>query len=66
MYSLMYAIGFLCLLRSDEILNIKVEHIQLLDEETGEIQLTLPFRKTHQVGGKQLRGVRDFSLNNSQ
>jgi hypothetical protein len=49
-----YTISFLCMLRFDEVLKIEAHHIEVLDEtgETGEIRLTLPFRKTHQTGGK--------------
>lgn len=46
-----YTIAFLCLLRSDEVLKICHEHV-LLDKENLTITLTLPFRKTHQDGGK--------------
>lgn len=45
-----YTIAFLCLLRSDEVLKIRREHVVL--EEDDSITLTLPFRKTHQDGGK--------------
>jgi hypothetical protein len=49
-----YTIAFLCMLRFDEVLRIEAHYIEVLDghEETGEIRLTLPFRKTHQNGGK--------------
>lgn len=49
-----YTIAFLCLLRSDEVLKIRREHLVLSDPVDGEIPtvtLTLPFRKTHQDGG---------------
>ncbi|KAF8812056.1 hypothetical protein BYT27DRAFT_7088146 [Phlegmacium glaucopus] len=45
-----YTISYLCLLRIDEVLKIRREHIKL--EEEGKVTLTLPFRKTHQFGGK--------------
>ena len=45
-----YTISFSCLLRIDEVLKIRREHIRL--EEDGKVILTLPFRKTHQFGGK--------------
>jgi len=48
-----YTISFLCLLRSDEVLKIRREHVELL-EGPKRIKLTLPFRKTHQGGGKVL------------
>ena|ERR1022692_4179642 len=49
-----YTISFLCMLRFDEVLRIEAHHIEVMEghEETGEIRLTLPFRKTHQNGGK--------------
>lgn len=44
------------MLRFDEVLRIEAHHIEVIDltRETGEIKLTLPFRKTHQTGGKLL------------
>ena len=53
---LMYAISFLCLLRSDEVLRIERRHIRR--EKIGQrsiVELTLDFRKTHQTGGKVLK-----------
>jgi integrase len=47
-----YIIMFLCLLRVDEVLKIKMEHIVFEDRK---VILTLPFRKTHQFGGKCLQ-----------
>jgi hypothetical protein len=49
-----YTLAFLCMLRFDEVLRIKAHHIEVIDTtgETGEIKLSLPFRKTHQTGGK--------------
>ena len=47
-----YTIAFLCLLRSDEVLQIKREHVKL---EGDKIILTLPFRKTHRDGGELLQ-----------
>jgi hypothetical protein len=44
-----YTVMFVCLLRVDEALKIKMEHIVF---EDGKVILTLPFRKTHQFGGK--------------
>lgn len=44
-----YTIAFMCLLRVDEVLKIRMEHIEF---EPGKMILTLPFRKTHQFGGK--------------
>jgi len=44
-----YTVMFLCLLRVDEALKIKMEHIVFEDRK---VILTLPFRKTHQFGGK--------------
>ena len=44
-----YTVMFICLLRVDEVLKIKMEHIVLEDRK---VILTLPFRKTHQFGGK--------------
>src|ERR1700679_2661447 len=44
-----YTAMFVCLLRVDEVLKIKTEHIVF---EDGKVILTLPFRKTHQFGGK--------------
>ena len=47
-----YTIAFICLLRSDEVLKIRREHIEFVKEDN-DIQymvLTLPFRKTHQDG----------------
>jgi hypothetical protein len=46
-----FTVMFLCLLRVDEVLKIKMEHIVLEDRK---VILTLPFRKTHQLGGKFL------------
>ena len=44
-----YTVMFICLLRVDEVLKIKMEHIVLEDRK---VILTLPFRKTHRFGGK--------------
>jgi len=60
MIQAIYIISFLCLLRFDEVLKIQAHHIEVLDEETGEISLRLPFRKTHQFGGKSMVFIRDF------
>ena len=50
-----YLIAFLCLLRFDEVLKIQAHHLEVVDEGKGEIKLTLPFRKTHKLGGMLLR-----------
>lgn len=49
---LAYSLSFICLLRSDEVLKIKMEHIKLICE-SGKVYLVLnlPFRKTAQYGG---------------
>jgi hypothetical protein len=44
-----YTVMFVCLLRVDEVLKIKTEHIVFEDRK---VILTLPFRKTHQFGGE--------------
>lgn len=51
MLQCIYILSFLCLLRSDEALHIRWEHLDLYDKATGKMKLTLPFRKTHQYGG---------------
>ncbi|CAA7269937.1 unnamed protein product [Cyclocybe aegerita] len=48
--SAIYAITFLCLLRSDEVLKIRREYIEF---NKNGVTLTLPFRKTHKDGGIQ-------------
>ena len=51
---LIYSLAFLCLLCSDEVLNLRVENIELYkDTKTGEdaLKVTLPYRKTAQTGG---------------
>ena len=47
-----YTIAFICLLRSDEVLKIRREHIEFVKEDNNNqyMVLTLPFRKTHQDG----------------
>jgi len=49
-----YTIAFICLLRSDEVLKIRRDHIEFVkeDDEIQYMVLTLPFRKTHQDGRK--------------
>jgi integrase len=47
-----YTISYLCLLRINEVLKIRREHIKF--EDNGKVTLTLPFRKTHQFGGRYL------------
>jgi hypothetical protein len=51
MLQCIYTIAFLCLLRFDEVLKIESHHLEVMDEATGEIKLSLPFRKTHKYGG---------------
>jgi len=46
-----YTIAFICMLRSDEVLKTQMEHLEILPMK---VILTLPFRKTHQFGGKFL------------
>jgi hypothetical protein len=53
MLILIYIISFLCLLRFDEVLNIQWSWICLeFHNGRNRIKLSLPFRKTHQFGGK--------------
>ena len=47
---LAYTTAFSCLLRIDELMKIQSHDFRLLDEKT--LELTLPFRKTDQCGGK--------------
>jgi hypothetical protein len=42
-----YIFTFLCLLRSDEVLKIKYEHIKIVDKAKEQIVLNLDFRKTY-------------------
>ncbi|KAH9928484.1 uncharacterized protein BXZ73DRAFT_48397 [Epithele typhae] len=53
MLQCLYIISMLCLLRYDEALHIRFDHIELTKNEDGELVLilNLPFRKTHQTGG---------------
>jgi hypothetical protein len=55
-----YTLAFICLLRSDEVLKICRDHIELVkeDDNVQYMVLTLPFRKTHQDG----RTFSHFSL----
>ncbi|KZV93497.1 hypothetical protein EXIGLDRAFT_612857 [Exidia glandulosa HHB12029] len=48
-----YTIAFACLMRIDEVLNIRVRHVKALIDSNGEeyMMLTLDFRKTNQNGG---------------
>ena len=46
-----YLIAFFCLLRSDEVLKIRREHLVLSKDER-TVTVTLPFRKTHKNGGE--------------
>ncbi|KAI1782501.1 hypothetical protein LXA43DRAFT_1103924 [Ganoderma leucocontextum] len=45
-----YIVAFLCLLRFDEVLAIKIDDLRILDNGNA-IELTLPHRKTAQYGG---------------
>lgn len=45
-----YTLSFLCLLRSDEVLKIHMDHLEF-SEDGRTITLRLPFRKTAQFGG---------------
>ena len=47
-----YTIAFICLLRSDKVLKIHRDHVELVkDDNNSEYMiLNLPFRKTHQDG----------------
>lgn len=45
-----YTIAFLCLLRFDEVLKIQAHYIIIISETC--IEISLPFRKTSQFGGK--------------
>jgi hypothetical protein len=47
-----YTLAFICLLRSDEVLKIRRQDLELVKEDDGTVYmvLTLPFRKTHQDG----------------
>lgn len=56
-----YTIAFLCLLRADEVLKIKFEHITFGEENhVAFMKLTLPFRKTHQFGGMDFLTISFF------
>ena len=48
-----YLISFFCLLRSDEVLKIRREHL-ILSKDGKTVMVTLPFRKTHKNGGEYL------------
>lgn len=58
MMNLAYALSFLCLLRLDEVLNIKAENFHFHNIETGKLEIVLDFRKTQQAGGKCLKTSR--------
>jgi len=47
-----YTLAFICLLRSDEVLKIRRQDLELVqeDDKTVYMIVTLPFRKTHQGG----------------
>ena len=47
-----YTLALICLLRSDEVLKIRRDHIEFVknDDNSEYMVLTLPFRKTHQDG----------------
>lgn len=50
---LLYIVSFLCLLRYDEALRIEWHWIKVENYEGQKrVRITLPFRKTHQTGGK--------------
>jgi hypothetical protein len=61
MLQCIYTISFLCLLRFDEVLRIELKDIEVVDKLKGQIKLTLPFRKTHQNGGKSYLWVSSFT-----
>lgn len=44
-----FNLAFWCMLRVDEVLKIKMSHIKI---EGTLVTLTLPYRKTHQFGGR--------------
>jgi hypothetical protein len=44
-----YILAFLCLFCVDEVLKIQMHHIEM---KGTKLKVTLPFRKTHQLGGK--------------
>ena len=52
MLQAIYTLAFLCLLRFDEVLKIQMHQLKVIDRSQGHFKLTLPFRKTHQYGGK--------------
>lgn len=56
MLNLVYALAFTCLLWIDEVLKVQFQDIEnkMMDGKVG-LQLTLPFRKTDQFGGKSLK-----------
>ena len=47
-----YTLAFICLLRSDEVLKIRWQDLELVEEDDKTVYMivTLPFRKTHQGG----------------
>ena len=47
-----YTLAFICLLRSDEVLKIRRQDLELVKEDDGTMYMIvhLPFRKTHQDG----------------
>jgi len=47
-----YTLAFICLLRSDEVLKIRRQDLELVEEDDKTVYMivTLPFRKTHQDG----------------
>jgi hypothetical protein len=62
----MYAISFLCLLRSDEVLRIEKKHIHRERIDRGwAVELTLDYRKTHQTGGKASKTRIKYLLSNT-
>ena len=48
MLQAVYTLAFWCLLRSDEVLTIRMKDLKILDPTRNIIELTLTHRKTHQ------------------
>jgi hypothetical protein len=53
-----YTLAFLCLLRFDEVLKIQMHDIRFVSEE--HVELTLPFRKTSQFGGRYTFSLSEY------
>lgn len=63
-----YAVAFTCLLRIDEVLRIRHEHITLLPKNKhlqDRLKLVLDFRKTAQFGSTLVHLLREFKLYSS-